>query len=127
MDARARLGAGRERARLRRVGGALKNAAAICERPALWTQAKITVFMRPPATTSREPTSDHLRRRCRTARERASEKSAGRGSRADQLRDDEAGHVGGANAGEGVGRRARQVTAGFANDVEAVNQYAAVM
>ena len=45
MDARARIGAGRNRACLCRIGQEIKPAAAICDRPALWTHAKSTVFM----------------------------------------------------------------------------------
>ena len=47
---------------------------------------------------------------------------------AGELSEQKSGHVGRADAGERVGQRARAASPpGFANEVDAVNQYAAVM
>ena len=82
----------------------LNHAAAICDRPALWTHAKSTVFMmrtfqiEASTTRSADRGSDGTSHR----------KQERRGRRAGKLRDDESRHVSRTNASERIRQRASE-------------------
>ena len=95
----------------------LNHAAAICDRPALWTHAKSTVFMLRHLGVRND---DALGRSWERRHEPAEQDRRRRG--AGELRGDESRHVSRTDAGERVRRARATVTAGFANDVDAVNQ-----
>ena len=100
----------------------LNHAAAIWERPALCTHANSTVFMMGTFVIE-------VSRRGPPTLEATHEppKQERGGHRARELRDDESRHVSGTNASERICQRSGERDGRFANDVGAVNRYAAAM